>query len=109
MALEQYLGTLPPAHTQAEAIQGWPTYIRVYPDRVLAVGVGPPVPSACNLQRILGRPLLYVCLEEDCNNCVQGLKKVVDAYLAGPTPPPGLRATGIPPEWWIMQGQPGRT
>jgi hypothetical protein len=108
MALAQYLSTLAPAQTQSEAVPGWPMHIRLYDDRTVAFDVGSPAVGVVNLQRMLGRPMLYVRIQQNCNKCVQGLKKIVEAYMEAPAPPPGLRLMGFPPERWVLQDQPGR-
>jgi hypothetical protein len=105
MALAQYLGTLDPCHTQAEVAPNWPLYIRVHSDRIVMIplGANPGSVSDRLLSQLVAKPLLHVRVKEDCNQCVQKLALVVDAYLNAPTPPPGLRIVWVPNEWGVVQ------
>jgi hypothetical protein len=104
MALAQYLSTLPPAHTQAEVAADWPLYIRMHSDRtvMITLGASTSVPSKI-IAGLVAKPLLHVRIKEDCNQCVQELALVVDAYLDEPVPPPGLRTVWVPNKWGVLQ------
>jgi hypothetical protein len=102
MALAQYLSTLEPAHTREEVITTWPLYIRLHADRGIIISLGAGGPDEKVIGRLVGLPLLHVHIKEDCNQCVQKLKDLVDAYLGEPAPPPGVRVAYAPNEWGLL-------
>jgi hypothetical protein len=102
MALQQYLSTLDPTHTPDEVITSWPLYFQLYSDRVLMITLGAGGPDEKLIGRLLGLPLLHVRIKEDCNQCVQLLQDLVDAYLDAPVPPPGIRVAYAPNEWGLL-------
>jgi hypothetical protein len=104
MALAQYLSTLPTAHTQAEVAPDWPLYVRVHADRIVMITVGATSTSVADkvIASIANKPLLHVKIKEDCNQCVQKLQIVVEAYLNEASAPPGTRVVHIPYEWGML-------
>jgi hypothetical protein len=102
MALAQYLSTLDPSHTADEVITSWPMYFRLYADRALMITLGAGGPDERVIGRLINLPLLHVHIKEDCNQCVQELAVVVDAYLNEPSPPPGVRTAHVPDEWGVL-------
>jgi hypothetical protein len=102
MALAQYLSTLDPAHTRDEVITTWPLYIRLHADRAIIISLGAGGPDEKVIGRLVGLPMLHVHIKEDCNQCVQKLKDLVDAYLGEPAPPPGVRVAYAPNEWGLL-------
>jgi hypothetical protein len=102
MALAQYLSTLPTAHTRDEIIQTWPLYIRRHADRVVIITVGAYGLDAKLLAPLMAMPILRVKVKEDCNQCVQKLQIVVEAYLNEASAPPGTRVVYIPYEWGVL-------
>jgi hypothetical protein len=104
MALAQYLSTLPPCHTQAEVAPDWPLYVRVHADRIVMITVGATSTSVADkvIASIVNKPLLHVKIKENCNQCVQELKDVVEAYLNKASPPPGTRVVYVPNEWGAL-------
>jgi hypothetical protein len=102
MALAQYLSTLGPTHTADEVITSWPMYFRLYADRALMITLGAGGPDERIIGRLINLPLLHVHIKEDCNQCVQKVAAVVDAYLNEPSPPPGVRAVHVPNEWGVL-------
>jgi hypothetical protein len=102
MAPAQYLSTLPTAHTPAEAMPTWPLYVRAHADRCVMITLEPSVVNTRMMASIVGKPLLHVHVKEDCNQCVQKLKKIVEAYLNEASAPPGTRVVYIPYEWGVL-------
>jgi hypothetical protein len=80
----------------------WPLYIRLHADRAIIISLGAGGPDEKVIGRLVGLPMLHVHIKEDCNQCVQKLAALVEAYLGEPTPPPGVRVAYAPNEWGLL-------